>query len=62
MISKSQLEYIKDWQKRNKMRVRMNRLRYYYRNRVVINMSFSKAISIEPDEADKWYAERNPDG
>ncbi len=62
MVSKSQLEYIKAWQKENKMRVRMARLRYYYRNRIVINMTFSKAISSEPDEADRWYAERNPDG
>ena len=62
MISKNQLEYIKNWQKQNRLRVRMTRLRYYYRNRVEINLMFRKVVSSEPDETDRLYAEKYPDG
>lgn len=62
MINKTQLDYIKDWQRKNKMRVRMARLKYYYKNRTIINLSFSKATSIELDAADLYYLERNPEG
>lgn len=54
--------YRRDWQKKNTIRVRMHKLRWYYKNRVVINMMFSKPKGIEEDIADKYYAEKHPQG
>jgi hypothetical protein len=55
-------EYRKQWQQKHKLRMRMHKLKWYYKNREIINMMFSKPTSIVPDAADLYYAERNPNG
>jgi len=55
-------EYVKSWQKTHYQRVRMHKIAWYYRNRKMINLMFSKPKGIEVDEVDKWYAEKNPKG
>lgn len=54
--------YRKQWQKTHFIRVRVHKLIWYYRNRKIVNLMFSKAKSIVPDEADKWYLEHYPEG
>lgn len=56
------VEYRKEWQKRHKIRLRVHKLVWYYKNRKYFYMMRSKATSAEPDEADKWYAEKYPNG
>jgi len=35
-------EYVQDWQRKNKSRVRMHKLVWYYRNKIPVNAMFSK--------------------
>ena len=42
------------WQKTHKDRVRAYKLLWYYRNRKMINLMFSKPTGVEDDEADRW--------
>ena len=35
-------DYIKNWQKKNKIRMRMARLVWYYRNALIVNTQFSR--------------------
>lgn len=37
-------DYVINWQKRNKIRVRMHKLNYYYRHKIIINTAFSKEV------------------
>ena len=55
-------EYRKLWQQIHILRMRMYKLKWYYKNRKVINMMFSKPTSSMPDLADVYYAERHPQG
>ncbi len=50
------------WQAEHKLRVRMHKLKWYYKKRTLINLFYSKAKSMQEDEADKWYKERHPEG
>jgi len=54
--------YNKEWYKKHPERRRMYKLKWYYRNRIVINLMFAKAKGMELDAADKWYAEKFPEG
>lgn len=54
--------YVQVWQKKNIARVRMHKRMWYYRNRKIINLMFSKPKGIGEDEADLWYKERHPEG
>ena len=40
----------------------MHKLKWYYKNRVIVNMMFSKAKGTDSDTADQWYQERHPEG
>ncbi len=62
MIPSEVKEYRKEWQKANKQRMRMHKLKWYYKNRVIVNMMFSKAKGTDSDIADQWYQERHPEG
>lgn len=53
---------MREYVQRNKDRVRMHKLRWYYKNRVMINTMYSRPSSLEPDAYDKWYAENYPEG
>ena len=62
MAIKDKKAYIKTWQKNNRYRMRMHKLKWYYKNRTVINLMFSKAKGLQMDAADEWYLLKNPEG
>lgn len=55
-------KYRRDWQKKNVIRMRVIRLRHYYKHRKIINLMFSRPTSILPDAADIHYLEIHPNG
>lgn len=58
----TKLEYIKNWQKNNKARTNMYKLKWYYKNRKYINLIKSYPKTEELDEADLMYLEKFPNG
>lgn len=62
MNNQKRAEYVKEWRKRNVLRLRMHKLRWYYKNRVMINLMYSRPKSANADEYDKFYLEQNPQG
>lgn len=61
-ISEETREKKAHWKRVHVLRMRSYRLIWYYKNRKIVNLSFSKPSSIEPDAADIYYAEHNPEG
>lgn len=47
-------DYVYGWQKAHRIRVRVHKLAWYYKNRGIINLVFSKPKGTEDDEADFW--------
>lgn len=57
MTSEEKKVYVRTWQKEHAQRMRMHKLKWYYKNRKVINMMFSKPTGLAEDEADVWMDE-----
>jgi hypothetical protein len=53
-MKKSRNEYLRKWNKENKLRRRSHLLKWYYKNRKVFNMMRSRPTGIETDLADEW--------
>lgn len=56
------MDKIREWQKKHPDRMRAHKLKWYYKNRIIINMMFSKPKSPKADIADIHYAETHPEG
>lgn len=56
------MDKIREWQKNHPDRMRQHKLKWYYKNRVVINLMFSKPKSPLMDLADEYYAKTHPKG
>jgi len=58
MQENQKFNHNKVWQALNPHKKRMNMLRWYYRNRKIINLMISKPSGVDDDEADLWIASR----
>lgn len=52
----------RQWQKDHPNAMRQHKLKWYYKNRTIINLMFSRPKGKEMDEADKYYAQTHPEG
>ena len=50
-------EYVRNWCKENPLQRRKHLLKYYYKNRAIINLLFSKPSSSQKDIGDKYLEE-----
>lgn len=62
MIGLKTKAYRKKWQEEHKHRMRMHKLKWYYRNREIFYGMRSRPIGSMPDSTDLYYLERNPEG
>lgn len=51
--------YYRNYFKKNRLRMRSHKMKWYCKNRKMLNMLISAPKGPELDEADKWYEEKH---